>query len=55
MRSRYPRNHISKDHYPIKRVVDFVLFAQWRRIIEKSGGIWYNRPAKYEWKNSFVQ
>nr|DAJ92228.1 MAG TPA: hypothetical protein [Caudoviricetes sp.] len=23
MRSRYPRNYISEDHYPIKRVVVF--------------------------------
>ena len=28
MRSRYPRNHISEDHYPIKRVVVFFLFTQ---------------------------
>lgn len=28
MRSRYPRNHINEDHYPIKRVVVFFLFIQ---------------------------
>ena len=38
-------NHINEDHYPIKRVLAF-LFAQGRRTIEKSGGIWYNNKNK---------
>ena len=42
MRSRYPRNHISEDHYPIKQVVVF-LFSPDAKIVEKSVKICYNR------------
>ena len=41
MRSRYPRNHISEDHYPIKQVVVF-LFSPDAKIVEKSVKICYN-------------
>ena len=41
MRSRYPRNHISEDHYPIKQVVVF-LFSPDAKIVEKSAKICYN-------------
>ncbi len=42
MRSRYPRNHISEDHYPIKQVVVFFLFSPDAKIVEKSVKICYN-------------
>lgn len=45
MRSRHSRKPYKEDHYPIKRVLAF-LFAQGRRTIEKSGGIWYNNKNK---------
>ncbi len=54
MRSRYPRNHISEDHYPIKRVVAFFYLhrggellkkvAKYGIIIKKGGG----RDGKYD-------
>ncbi len=43
MRSRYPRNHINEDYYPIKRVVVFFLFSPDAKIVEKSVKICYNR------------
>ena len=33
MRSRYPRNHISEGHYPIKQVVVFFIYTREQKVL----------------------
>ena len=42
MRSRYPRNHINEDHYPIKQVV--VFFENYRQKVLIVRHTFENRP-----------